>query len=87
MRGKQGERAGCADQARSLVADLSALRFEPTSEDIGALQADGYLSDVIANLRAAQDGAVAESADVARDALALLAGILDERRAGARAAP
>ena len=74
-------------RARSLVADLSALRFEPTSEDIGALQADGYLSDVIANLRAAQDGAVAESADVARDALALLAGILDERRAGARAAP
>jgi len=73
-------------RARSLVADLSALRFEPTAEDIGALQADGYLGDVIASLRAAQEGAVAESADVARDALALLAGILDERRAGARAA-
>ena len=82
-------------RARSLTADLSALRFEPTAEDIGALQADGYLGDVIANLRAAQEGAAAESADVARDALALLAGILDERRAGvpderragARAAP
>ena len=73
-------------RARSLVADLSALRFEPTAEDIGALQADGYLGDVIASLRAAQEGAVAESADVARDSLALLAGILDERRAGARAA-
>ncbi|MDP1648435.1 MAG: DNA repair exonuclease [Rubrivivax sp.] len=74
-------------RVRSLVADLSALRFEPTTEDIAALQADGYLGDVIASLRAAQEGAVAESADVARDALALLAGILDERRAGARAAP
>ena len=74
-------------RARSLVADLSAVRFEPTAEDIGALQADGYLGDVIASLRAAQEGAAAESADVARDALALLAGILDERRASARAAP
>ena len=74
-------------RARSLAADLSALRFEPTSEDIGALQADGYLGDVIASLRAAQEGATTESADVARDALALLAGILDERRAGARAVP
>jgi len=74
-------------RARSLVADLSALHFEPTAEDIGALQADGYLGDVIASLRAAQDGAAAESLDVARDALALLAGILDERRASARAAP
>ena len=74
-------------RARSLCVDLSALRFEPTPEDIGALQADGYLGDVIASLRAAQEGAAAESADVARDALALLAGILDERRAGAKAAP
>ncbi|MEO6281668.1 DNA repair exonuclease [Roseateles sp.] len=74
-------------RTRSLAADLSALRFEPTSEDFGALQADGYLGDVIANLRAAQEDAAAESAGVARDALALLAGILDERRAGARAAP
>jgi hypothetical protein len=73
-------------RARSLDADLSALRFEPTPEDIGALRADGYLGDVIAHLRAAQAGAVAESADLARDALALLAGILDERRASARAA-
>ena len=73
-------------RARSLVADLSAVRFEPTAEDIGALQADGYLGDVIASLRAAQEGAAAESGDVAREALALLAGILDERRAGARTA-
>ena len=74
-------------RVRSLVADLSALRFEPTAEDIGALQADGYLGDVIASLRAAQEGVAAESADIARDALALLAGILDERRASVKAAP
>jgi DNA repair exonuclease SbcCD nuclease subunit len=72
-------------RARSLVADLSAVRFEPTAEDIGALLADGYLGDVIASLRAAQEAASAESADVAREALALLAGMLDERRADARA--
>ena len=73
-------------RTRSLVADLSALRFEPTAEDIGALQADGYLGDVIANLRVAQEGGTADSASVAGDALALLAGILDERRASAKAA-
>jgi DNA repair exonuclease SbcCD nuclease subunit len=73
-------------RARSLAADLSALRFEPTSEDIAALQADGYLGDVITSLRAAQAGEATEPAELARDALALLAGILDERPAGARAA-
>ncbi len=73
-------------RSRSLVADLSALRFEPTAEDIGALQADGYLGDVIAGLRAAQEGAPTEATALAGDALALLAGILDERRASARAA-
>ena len=67
-------------RARSLVADLSALRFEPTAEDIGALKADGYLGDVVADLQAAQTGPASEGAEVARDALALLAGILDERR-------
>ena len=83
MRDATGQARG---RARSLAADLAALRFEPTPEDIGALQADGYLGDVIASLRAAQEGVATEAANVARDALALLAGILDERRAGARAA-
>lgn len=71
-------------RARSLVVDLSALRFEPTAEDISALHADGYLGEVITRLRTAQDGAGAD-AEVARDALALLAGLLDERRASAAA--
>jgi DNA repair exonuclease SbcCD nuclease subunit len=70
-------------RARSLLADLSALRLEPTDDDIAALHADGYLGDVIAELQAGQDG---PDADVARDALALLAGILDEQRASAGAA-
>ena len=67
-------------RARSLLADLSQLRFEPTTEDIAALKADGYLGEVVAELRVAQTSPAAEAADLARDSLALLAGILDERR-------
>jgi hypothetical protein len=44
-------------------------------------QADGYLGEVLAELRAGQDG---PDGEVARDALALLAGLLDERRSAAR---
>ena len=67
-------------RARSLQADFSALRLEPTDADIDALQADGYLGEVVAELRAGQDG---DEADLAREALALLTGILDQRRTGA----
>jgi DNA repair exonuclease SbcCD nuclease subunit len=69
-------------RARSLLADMSALRLEPTTEDIDALKADGYLGEAIADLRAGQDG---PDANVCRDALTLLAGILDELRAKASA--
>lgn len=65
-------------RARSLLTDLSALRLEPTAEDIDALKIDGYLGEVLAELRANQNG---PDAEVSRDALALLAGLLDERRA------
>jgi calcineurin-like phosphoesterase family protein len=64
-------------RARSLLADLGDLRLQPTAEDIDALRADGYLGEVIVDLQAGQDG---PDAEVARDALALLAGLLDERR-------
>jgi DNA repair exonuclease SbcCD nuclease subunit len=64
-------------RARSLQVDLSALRLEPTDADIDAIQADGYLGEVVQELRAGQSGA---NADLARDALALLASILDDRR-------
>lgn len=69
-------------RARSLQADLATLRLEPTDADIDAIQADGYLGEVIEELRAGQNGAEADlvEANLARDALALLAGILDDRR-------
>lgn len=69
-------------RARTLLCDLSELRFEPTSEDIAALNADGYLGEVISELRTAQNG---PAAGVAKDSLALLAGLLDERKAKATA--
>lgn len=65
-------------RARSLVVDLSELRLLPTDDDLRALHADGYLGEVIAELRAQEEGGGAE---LARDALALLAGILDETHA------
>ncbi len=61
-------------RARSLEADLTALRIEPTADDIDALSADGYLGEVIDELRAGQGGA---DADIARDALVLLVGVLN----------
>lgn len=71
-------------KTRALLAELSALRLDPSAEDLDDLHADGYLGEVIAELQAGQDG---EQAEVARDALAILAGLLDERRADAGAAP
>lgn len=79
-------------RARGLLADWSALRLEPTDADLAELQADGYLGEVVAELRAAQAGpgdvtsagGAAEAGaptQLARDALALLAGILIERHA------
>lgn len=65
-------------RARSLVVDLSELRLSPTEDDLRALHADGYLGEVIEELRAQEEGG---DAGLARDALALLAGILDETRA------
>jgi hypothetical protein len=67
-------------RARSLRVDMGGLRIEPTPEDIDALQADGYVGEVIGDLRAAQ-GVDGDDGELARDALVLLAGLLDERRA------
>ncbi|MDM0012466.1 DNA repair exonuclease [Variovorax sp. J22P168] len=66
-------------RARHLQADLAALQLVPTDEDIANLQADGYLGDVIAELRAAQGGADAHQAQVAQQALALLTTALVQR--------
>ena len=65
-------------RARSLSVDFDALRLLPTDEDILALNADGYLGDVIATLRDRQGGAQPQ---VATQALALLTTLLAERRA------
>jgi DNA repair exonuclease SbcCD nuclease subunit len=61
---------------RALLSDMSELTLQPTAQDLDALQADGYMGDVVAVLRSAQDG---PDGDVARDALTVLAGILDRR--------
>lgn len=69
-------------RARCLRRDLSALRLSPTAEDIAALQADGYLGEVVEELRDdAQRAADADTARLSQDALALLAALLAERRA------
>jgi hypothetical protein len=62
---------------RSLRADLSRLRLMPTDDDIADLRADGYLGEVVAELRDTQQG---ENSDVAREALIILAGLLRERK-------
>jgi DNA repair exonuclease SbcCD nuclease subunit len=63
-------------RVRALLVDQADLRLAPTADDIAALQADGYLGAVIAELRDAPPA----QARVAQDALALLSTLLAERR-------
>lgn len=58
---------------RSVQCDTQALRLHPTEADIAALNADGYLGEVINELRGSDE-------DRAHDALAILAGLLRERQ-------
>jgi hypothetical protein len=63
-------------RARTLETDLSGIRLKPTDADIATLAADGYVGEVLAELRdLAQAGDEAGS-----EALNLLAGILLERQ-------
>lgn len=62
-------------RVRCLRRDLSALRLAPTDEDIAALRADGYLGELIAELRDTRG----DDATRAQDALALLTGLLAGR--------
>jgi hypothetical protein len=62
-------------RVRALVYESHGLRLEPTQEDIESLHADGYVGEVLQKLRAEQAGPQAERA---RDALVILARILDE---------
>ena len=75
--------AETAARQRALLTDLSALQLQPSDEDIAGLHADGYLGEVLAELRERQ----ADAGDtVAREALLILADVLSERAArGVRA--
>lgn len=68
-------------RARHLQADLTDLRLLPTEEDLAALQADGYLGEVLAELRDTLGTPGLDEADrqTAQDALALLAAALLDR--------
>ncbi|WP_417517995.1 metallophosphoesterase family protein [Marinobacter sp.] len=67
---------------RSVTCDRSGLQLEPTDEDIAALHADGYLGDVVQELRENQrTNDEGEDAEVARDALAILASLLKPKDA------
>lgn len=62
-------------RVRALVHETHELRLEPTQEDIDELHADGYVGEVLQQLRGEQTGPDAEKA---RDALVILARFLDE---------
>jgi DNA repair exonuclease SbcCD nuclease subunit len=66
-------------RARHLQVDLSELRLAPSDEDIAALQADGYVAEVVAELRQTirEQG---EGAALAQDSLSLLATTLLQHR-------
>lgn len=62
---------------RSVQCDVAELRLQPTDADIAALHVDGYLGEVISELRELQQGAEGEAA---REALAILTGLLSSRQ-------
>lgn len=66
-------------KARAVLWDAATLRLEPTDEDIQALQADGFVGEVLQELREQQAGSEPE---LARDALLALARILDDHGPG-----
>ena len=68
---------------RCLRSDLTGLRLMPTPDDIAALQADGYLGEVITELR----DTVGEQAACAQDALTILTTLLAERQRDVAARP
>ena len=64
-------------RVRCLRRELGALSLAPTEADLAALQADGYLGELITELRTT----TGEDARRAQDALALLTGLLAARPA------
>jgi DNA repair exonuclease SbcCD nuclease subunit len=76
--------AAASGRHRSLASHFDGLRLEPTAEELSALHADGYVNEVIAELQAEQveDG---PGVEVAREALGLLAELLQHGEGGAAA--
>jgi DNA repair exonuclease SbcCD nuclease subunit len=67
---------------RAVTCDRTRLQLEPTDDDISALLADGYLGEVVQELRERQQAVDKGSdAEVARDALAILASLLKPKDA------
>jgi DNA repair exonuclease SbcCD nuclease subunit len=66
-------------KARAVLWDAAALKLEPTEEDIRALHADGFVGEVLQELREQQGGTEPE---LARDAILALARILDDQDSG-----
>ncbi len=62
-------------RVRTLRADLTGLQLTPTAENIAALRADGYLGDVIVELR----DTTGLDARRAQNALGILTSLLSER--------
>jgi len=77
---------GAEARHRSFQSHLSGLNLIPTEDDIAALHADGYVGEVIGELRERQEGQ-GEGSDTARAALAILAGMLRETGTASESEP
>jgi hypothetical protein len=73
--------AAASGRHRSLASHLDGLRLEPTPEELSGLHADGYVDEVIVELQAEQVGE-GPDVDLAREALSLLAELLQRREGG-----
>ncbi|QHI99245.1 DNA repair exonuclease [Xylophilus rhododendri] len=83
LAGQQRLQAGldqAAARIRHLGIDQAGLRMTPSDEDFSALNVDGYLVEILAELRAEQE-MPDPAGQTARDALALLGSALLERPA------
>lgn len=65
--------------ARHIAVESSSLKLAPTDEELARLQADGYVGEVLAELRQQASSETPEG-PVAQEALAILAGLLSDLR-------
>ena len=63
-------------RSRAMLLDSKDLSLEPTQADLEAIHADGYVGEVLQQLRAEQSEA---QGAIARDALLILARLLDDQ--------